>query len=174
MNNDLKNLTLGALLVVAFALPNVAVAQSICEGLTTILTASRDELEFHTVPGAICKISGSDFGCIWQKPGPSGRGSALRQWVNTTIRPDMKKLTGAIQRCIKQEAIPYEWHSFRKDRTSRGFVKGYFAQRKDTNAGRPKTIGVCFEYDNDEVGAGVVLTVRSAPKGKSYCSIFIW
>ena len=174
MEYRLKNSWCSIFLAVAIAAPGTASAQTICEGLTTILTASREELQFYTVPGAICKTSGllgSDFGCIWQKPGRSGNGQTFRQWVNSTIRPEMKKLAGAIQQCIKQKAIPFEWYSFEEDITSAGFVRGYFVQ-KDTNSKRLKTIGVCFESNNKEVGTGIVLAVRFAPEGKSYCSIF--
>ena len=168
------------LLICLFAIlvPGPASSQSICEGLTTILTSESADLEFHSVPGAICKTrtgfdrrGSSSFGCIWPKPGPPGSGAALRQWLNTAIMPDMKKLAGAIQQCIKRNEIPGKWRSFRKDRTSSGRMKGYFVQRSDSSE-HPQTIGICFEYNNDDFGAGIVLTVRSSPKGKSYCSNF--
>lgn len=155
------------ILVVAIGIPGSASSQSICEGLTTILTSTRADLEFQTVPGAICKRSGSALKCIWQKPGPPA-GMRLRQWVNTAIMPDIKKLSAAIRQCIREESIPYSWNRFKKDKTSSGFVKGYFVQQ-DNSARRPRTIGICFEHDDDEVGAGVVLSIQFSPKGKSYC-----
>ena len=163
------------LLVVISLVPTVASAQSICEGLNDILTSSKSELEFQGVPGAICRQGTTfgkniDFRCIWQKPGPppGAKGRVWRQWVNTTIMPSIKKLSAAIQQCIMEEAIPFRWRKFRKDRTSSGFTKGYFIQRAHS-AERRLTIGVCFEFDNDEVGAGVVLAIHSAPSGDSYC-----
>jgi hypothetical protein len=162
-------------LIVIFSVPGVASGQSICEGLNDILTSSKEELEFQEVPGAICRQGitlgkNIDYRCIWQKPGPppGAKGRAWRQWVNTTIMPSIKKLSAAIQQCIKKEAIPFSWRKFRKDRTSGGFTKGYFVQRAH-GAERRLTIGICFEFDDDEVGAGVVLAIHSAPSGDSYC-----
>lgn len=155
------------LFVTAIVIPGPASSQSICEGLTTILTSTRADLEFQTVPGAICKRSGSTFKCVWQKPGPPA-GMRLAQWVNTSIMPEIKKLAGAIRQCIRNESIPYSWTRFKKDETSGGFLKGYFVQQ-DNSAQRPKTVGICFEHGNDEIGAGVVLSIRFSPRGKSYC-----
>ncbi|MYD95041.1 MAG: hypothetical protein F4Y02_15430 [Chloroflexi bacterium] len=165
--NAFKNRWLWIILFAGICVPGSVSAQSICEGLTDILTMSRDQLEFYTVPGAICRASGRTFRCIWQKPEPGGHGKVLRQWLQTTIYPDMKKLAGAIQQCIQQDAIPYEWRSFKKRRSSGGWLRSYFVQRKAGE--RPRTISVCFEYDDRDVGAGVVLSVGNAPKGKSYC-----
>ena len=92
----------------------------------------------------------------------------LRQWVNTAMMPEIKKLSAAIRQCIQDKSIPYSWNRFKKDKTSGGFLKGYFVQR-DSSAGRPKTMGICFEHDDEEVGAGVVLSIRFSPRGKSYC-----
>ena len=171
MKTCLKNCWAWMFIAIAIAVPAVASAQSICEGLTTILTADDDELEFYTVPGAICKYDGvgwtDRFGCIWQKPGPSGRGKKMTDWLNTTIYPDMKKLAGAIQQCIKQDAIPFEWGSFEEERHD-GILFRYFVQ-EDDNARELTTISVCFEYDSDEVGAGVVLTVEDSADGESHC-----
>ena len=160
----------GLVLAIALAAAGTASAQSICEGLSTILTSRSSDLEFLTVPGAICERSGSSFKCIWPMTGPpeGARGRVLRQWLNTAIVPEIKKLSGAIQQCIRNNSIPYDWDRFRKEESSSGRFLGYFVQR-DYSAGRPKTIGVCYEYDDDEVGAGVVLSVHSAPRGKSYC-----
>ena len=171
MKTCLKNCWAWMFIAIAIAVPAVVSAQSICEGLTTILTADDDELEFYTVPGAICKYEFGDFGCVWEKPMPRGR---AKEWLNTTITPEMKKLAGAIRQCIKQEAIPFEWGSFEEDRYSAGYLRSYFVQRVDGRSSRRglDTISVCHVNDSDEVGDGVVLTVGKQPEGKSYCSIF--
>ena len=175
MKTCLKNCWAWMFIAIAIAMPGAASAQSICEGLTTILTADYDELQFYTVPGAICRYeSWNGFGCIWQKPEPlRGKGKA-RDWLNTTIYPDMKKLAGAIQQCIKQEAIPFEWDSFEEEYYSNGYLRSYFVQRVDGRSTRKgvDTISVCHKIDSDGGGPGVVLNVRTAPEGKSYCSTF--
>ena len=186
MKTCLKNCWAWMFIAIAIAVPAVASAQSICEGLTTILTADDDELEFYTVPGAICKYDHvrNKFGCIWQKPRPHNT-IDNKQWLRS-VTPDMKKLAGAIQQCIKQEAIPFEWDSLEKQETpNKGITFGYFVQRVDGRSSRRglDTISVCVEtgsfysteagrYITDPDRSGVVLTVGKEPEGKSYCTIF--
>lgn len=146
----------------------------ICESLATIVTKidtrNRHDLDFFTLPGAICKHEYRDFTCIWQKPRrPEGRGEVFRRYVQTILMPDMRKLSGAIQKCIEQEEIPFTWGRFKKNTFTSGIDKNHFFQR-ERNADYTLTIGACFEYDDDEIGAGVVLHIdHSAPKGKFYC-----
>ena len=139
----------------------------ICESLTTILDASSD-LDFYSVPGAICEQSRRHFRCLWEKP-QHGTGKAFLEWLDKLVYPDMKKLEGAIQQCIKQEAIPHEWGSFRKERHTNGVLTSYYVQSSD--GGRPYTISVCFKFDRDGYeDVGVYLTVGKASRGKSSCN----
>ena len=160
MNSNIKNLMLAV--VVAFALPGAAKAQSVCEGLSTIVTAikisSTDELEFFTLPGAMCHLEfRKEFKCIWPKP-HTGRGAAYRQWYASTS-VEMKKFAGQIQQCIKTKAIPdYGWRSFKKDKFEDGTVVGYYVLSKDRRTG----IAVSIELGDRDEGepAGLSLCVK--------------
>ncbi|MYD95042.1 MAG: hypothetical protein F4Y02_15435 [Chloroflexi bacterium] len=159
---------------IAILMPGATLAQSICEGLTDILTMLEredDGLQFYTVPGAMCEWDEMDeFACIWQQPGPGGRGPVYLRWLQTTIHPDMKKLAGAIQQCIRQEAIPYKWGKFERDMLDRDIVDGYFVQLDDEEEEEDLlTISVCYEANDDVVGSGILLKIHKSDKGDNYC-----
>ena len=180
MKTNIKILC-GAVLALIAVAPVTVYGQSICEDLSAILVADREELEFVTVPGARCNSKRDGIECIWQKPPPPPCPPdddyycpVFIEWWATTISPDMKKLGAEIQKCIKQKAIPFEWGGFRKGDSFLGVVKKYYAQTElskkncedpllsfhcNRSIPRAKTIQICFEYDNEEVGAGIVLEI---------------
>ncbi len=163
-------------------------AQTICEELSSILTTENEDLLFVQVPGAVCETEGRDeFQCFWPKTPPPPRPSddgywpGLKEWILATIVPDMQKLGREIQNCIKQNALPFDWGQFKTDKPGR-LIRGYYVQTKKTNKNcedsllklqckrnRLKTIKICYEYDDDVVGAGILLEIDFSKRGASYC-----
>ena len=156
---------LALLLTASSCLPSTAFAQSVCEGMTTILEAleEREELEFFTLPGATCTSGYGQYMCDWPRPHHGGRGAPLRKWLRGVI-VDVKNLAGEIHKCIEQEALPHDWRSFRKDRLDSGETVGYYVYTKD----RPKmSIVVCVELGDTHEENSLRLVVHRGHK--DYC-----
>ena len=191
----MKVIPINIILVVIFtiSIPGAATAQSFCEGLTTMLTADRHELELYLPPGATMCTTATRSGqfhtgiaCIWPKPPKpdhlNGNKQGSLQWYNTTYMPDVKKLANAVRQCIEQNKIPGNWGRL-KTYGINGLTLSYYFQksrnqtekmsqrRKELNDREPLTIAVCFEKDddNDAGTAGIVLEVDEDPRGESNC-----
>ena len=126
-------LPLVALVAIALAVPGGSAAQSVCEGLSTVLnevrsSGGRDRLEFYTLPGATCRVRGRTYICDWsmtrRDPDTATSVSELYEWERNSSK-ELKKLAGAFQQCIAQKKVPYEWNSFEKERKDRWIRKYY-------------------------------------------------
>ena len=142
----MKTILINIVLVVVFtiAVPGVAAAQSLCEGLTTMLTGDRDDLDLFMAPGATeCKRRRGMIACSWQKAFlPSNQTRKAKKM----LMPDVKKLASAVKQCITQKKIlPYtllESGRMNEGDKGQGF---YFEVRRDGDK-RKSAIAVCFQY----------------------------
>ena len=165
-----SRLLLVLLVATAFAIPGESSAQSVCEGFSTVLNAmkryrDRKNLEFYTLPGATCELSGGSFGCVWPRPRPHPSTGivAFREW-HGKILGEMKKLAGAFQQCIDQEQVPHEWDSFERHEES-DYVMAYYIYTE----GRPRmSVVLCIRLgdyrlpdDQDHTGARLSLAFHN-------------
>ena len=121
----------------ALTVPGESAAQSVCEGLSTVLkelksSRGRDNLEFYTLPGATCRVKGRTYICDWSMPKRDldtiTRVSELDEWERNSSK-ELKKLAGAFQQCIAQKKVPYNWNSFKKKRKN-GWIRKYYIYTK--------------------------------------------
>ena len=160
MKTTLINIVLVVIFI--FSVPVVAAAQSLCEGLTTMLTADKDDLDLFMAPGATeCRTKGgtsiaqSDniIACSWQKASVSAFQISKARKM---LMPDVKKLASAVKQCITQKKIlPYtllESGSMRGDE-GEGF---YFEVTRDGYRYKG-VIAVCFQYARYDDGKAVIV-----------------
>lgn len=168
---SMYRLLLILLVAIALAVPGESAAQSVCDGFSTVLKAmkryrDRKKLEFYSLPGATCELSGDSYICRWPKPRPhpSAGITAFRGWHGNVSR-EMKTLAGAFQQCIDQEQVPYEWDSFVRRKTSKYLTKYYIFRER-----RPKmSVVLCINLgdirlpsDQDHKGASLSLAFHAS------------
>ena len=176
--NSMYRLLLIPLVATALAVPGDSAAQTVCKGFSTVLKAmkryrDRKKLEFYTLPGATCELSGDTYSCVWSRPRPhkSAGGAAFREW-HGKVSSEMKKLAGAFQQCIDRKQVPYVWDSFERRKISNYLTKYYiFTER------RPKmSVVLCIRIANFllpesqwHTSAAISLSVHMGHK--DHCSI---
>ena len=176
---SISRLLLMLLVATALAVPGESAAQTVCEGFSTVLEAmkryrDRKKLEFYTLPGATCKLSGSSYGCVWPKPRPPSSAGivAFREWHGKVLS-EMKQLAGAFQQCIDQKQVPYEWDSFKRKESS-GYIDGYYIYTER----RPKmSVVLCirlgdYRLPDDQDHTGARLTLVFEEGHSDFCGLF--
>lgn len=159
------------LVATALAVPGESAARSVCDGFSTVLKAmkrhrDRKKLEFYSLPGATCQLSGDSYTCGWPKPRPhpSAGITAFRAWHGNVSR-EMKTLAGAFQQCIDQKQVPYKWDSFERHKTSKYLTKYYIFTKR-----RPKmSVVLCINLSDvrlpsnqDHKGASLSLAFHAS------------
>ena len=171
------NLPLVLMLATVLAVPNESAAQTVCQGFSTILKAmkqyrTKEKLEFYTLPGATCEISGDTYSCLWSRPRPhkSAGGAAYRQW-HEKVSGEMKRLAGEFQQCIDKKQIPYKWASFKKHKKN-GLIRRYYIL---TNRHPRMSVALCIRFadfllpENQwHTSAALGLSVHSGHKEDCY------
>ena len=158
------------LLTALVAFPTVSWAQSVCDGLTTVLNAidswdgDEEMLQFFTLPRADCEYDGlGEYLCDWPRPHSGERGAPYRRWHDGVLR-ETKAFAGKILQCIREGKLPFEWESFETEEDA-DLVYGYYVYTKDNH--RERAIVLCPNLERDHSENSLRLVVRN--EHKNYC-----
>ena len=168
----ISRLLLLSLIASALVVPGHSEAQSVCEGLSTVLKAmrhDREELEYYTLPGATCERDNFSYHCDWSMPRRDSRTFTRRsefdEW-HRNAENELKKLAGAIRRCIHEKKIRYEWHYIERER-DKGWITKYYVYTVPSV--RPKfSIALCTFYGPGLTEGWLRLRVRMGRHTDAY------